>query len=221
MAAMGAACGARTNQSSATDAGTSSSSGGSDSGSGSGGTSSGSGSGVVDVGVDAGPSSFTGGQVQTALARCSLAHGAASNVTNQTEEQQNLVGSWLLCPASDDAGPPTMFAPGIRFASDGTFETFGGDADGGVVVAPGVQTQGQWSTSCETSSSITGSQPCAGNIVVHLQTVGGNTSPAGCFGGAISFEASPRRMYVVDSPAEWCDVQYAGGDFDLWLVAVP
>ncbi len=216
LAAIGStACGARTGELTSGGAGGNGSSG---EGSSSGASGSGGGGGPVDTG----PTRFTSAQVQAALARCDLPHGPAVSVSTADEESANLLGAWLLCPVSADAGAMTMLRPGILLGSYGSFHTLAADGDGGLEAGTGVTSQGTWSASCSVSSDITSADPCpgAGDIVVSLHTVAGDTSTAGCFGGPISFETSPRRMFALDSPQEWCTIQ-GPADFGLWLVALP
>lgn len=108
-----------------------------------------------------------------------------------------------------------MFAPAIWFGANGAFQTLASNADGGLDPEPGVRSQGTWTTGCDVSSGP--SDPCS-NIVVQVHTAAGDQNPSGCFGGAISFETSPRRMYVLDSPKEWCSAASDVDDFDMWLV---
>lgn len=165
--------------------------------------------------IQQGPSSFTSADVQAALAHCGEPHGPAFEVTTPNDEKANLSGSWILCPSSADAGATTMFAPAIWLGANGSFQTLAVNADGGLDPEPGVRTQGTWTTGCDVSSGP--SDPCS-HIVVRMDTTGGDQSPDGCFGGSISFESSPRRMYVLDSPKEWCSAASAVDDFDMWLV---
>lgn len=162
------------------------------------------------------PTTFTNAQVQAALASCNDPHGAASSIASDDDEVANLTGAWLLCPSSG-SDPTTMFTPGIVIEPDRTFATLTSDDSGGLQSGLGVKSQGKWSVVCETSSDIRGSEPCS-NIVVQLQTTGDDLTPEGCFGGSMSFEDSPRRMYAVDSPQEWCNVQSTATTIDLWLV---
>jgi hypothetical protein len=178
--------------------------------------------GQYDPGGDAG--AFSASQVQAALAHCNNPHGPPVNVTDGNDEEALLVGAWALCPPDGDAGPgvQTVFSPGMILAPGGAWTRLASDGHGGLVAARGLQNQGHWNAGCETSSDITNSQPCisggTSNVVVGIQADSKDTSAAACYGGPISFESSPRRMYVVDFPAVSCDVNWDGGTFDLWLV---
>jgi hypothetical protein len=169
-----------------------------------------------------GPTLFTAAQVQSALANCDLPHGPAVTINDSDDVKTRVVGTWLLCPASAAGEPQTMFAPGIQFEPDGSFEVLAPTADGGLQTAVGVLNQGQWSTFCEVSSTITGTDSCPGigyyGPLVRIQVVAGDESPAGCFVGPVSFESSPTRAYVVDWPQEYCTASYTGDPFNFWLV---
>ena len=79
-----------------------------------------------------------------------------------------------------------------------------------------------WSTFCEVSSTVTGTDPCPGigyyGPLVSIQVVAGDESPTGCFVGPFSFESSPSRAYVVDWPQLYCSASYTGDQFSFWLV---
>jgi len=177
--------------------------------------------GQYDPGGDAG--AFSASQVQAALAHCNDPHGPPVNVSDGNDEEALLVGAWALCPEGD-AGPgvQTVFSPGMILAPGSAWTRLASDGDGGLVASRGLQNQGQWQAGCEASSDITNSQPCifggTSDVTVGIQAASRDTSALGCYGGPISFESSPRRMYVVDSPAVSCDVNWDGGTFDLWLV---
>jgi len=168
---------------------------------------------------------FSPDQVQAALANCSLPHGPPDLAGTPSDEAARLVGAWLLCPPTDTQ-PMTMFAPGILFESDGTFQRLAMTDDGGVQAGIGLLSQGTWSTWCyNVDPSFVPdyyTRPCSGTsfygIDVDAHTVGGDDSPANCFVGAINFESSPARAYVIDPPGEWCSVAYASDIWDFWLV---
>jgi hypothetical protein len=188
-----------------------------------GGGSSGSDGGPASTGTGgSGPTRFTAAQVQSALANCDLPHGPAVTINNSDDVKARVAGTWLLCPASAVGEPHTMFAPGIQFEPDGRFEVLAPTADGGLQTNVGVLSQGQWSTFCEISSTITGADSCPGigyyGPLVRIQVVAGDESPAGCFVGPVSFESSPTRAYVVDWPQEYCSASYTGDPFSFWLV---
>ncbi len=182
--------------------------------------------GDYDPGGDAGV--FSAPQVQAALAQCNLPHGPAVSVSSADDEQALLTGAWVLCPPGDagaDAGAVvTVFSPGMRLSADGTWTRFLSDGDGGLTLGAGVQNQGQWSAFCEASSSIPNSQPCIfggqSDVDVSIHSTSQDTSTVGCFGGPISFESTPRRMFVVDDPQLYCDVNSSLGTFDLWMVGL-
>ncbi len=187
--------------------------------------------GQYDPGGDAG--AFSASQVQAALAlTANDAHGSPVNVSDGNDEAALLVGAWVLCPTEADGGDDggdgganvqTVFSPGMILAPGGAWTRLASDGHGGLVAARGVQNQGQWQAGCEASSDITNS--CAlqsrrhvGRHRRHSGAASRDMSTLGCYGGAMSFESSPRRMYVVDSPADTCDVNSDAGTFDLWLV---
>ncbi|HEX8791047.1 MAG TPA: hypothetical protein VF765_08835 [Polyangiaceae bacterium] len=174
--------------------------------------------GQYDPGGDAG--AFTASQVQAALAHCDDPHGPAVDVTDGNDEEALLVGAWVLCPGGPQV--PTVFSPGMILTPGGAWRRLAWDADGKLVAPQGVQDQGQWRAGCEASSDIANDQPCVyggtSDVTVGIQAASRDTSTPGCYGGAISFESSPRRMYVVDFPALYCDVNWDGGTFDVWLV---
>jgi hypothetical protein len=166
--------------------------------------------------------SFSADQVQAALATCDLPHGPAVTINNSNEVKARVIGTWLVCPASAAGEPGTMFTPGIQFEPDGSFVTMKPRSDGGLETDMGVLSQGQWSTFCEWSSTVTGTDPCPGigyyGPLVSIQVVAGDESPTGCFVGPFSFESSPSRAYVADWPQLYCSAAYTGDQFSFWLV---
>lgn len=169
-----------------------------------------------------GPTSYTAEQVQAALDSCDLPHGPAVTINNSNDVKARVVGAWLVCPASTASQPDTMFTTGIQFEPNGLFETLKPTGDGGLQTDQGVLSQGQWSTFCEVSSTVTGTDPCPGigyyGPLVRIQVVAGDESPTGCFVGPFSFETSPSRAYVVDWPQLYCSASYTGDQFSFWLV---
>jgi len=171
------------------------------------------------------PTKFSADQVQAALANCTLPHGPPVTVGTPNDEAAKLIGAWLLCPATDTL-PITMFAPGILFEGNGNFERLAMTDDGGLQTGVGLLSQGTWKTWCyNTDYSLVpdaNKKPCSGTsfygIDVQAHTVGGDDSPANCFVGAINFESSPARAYVIDPPGEWCSAAFGSDVFDFWLV---
>jgi hypothetical protein len=168
----------------------------------------------------AGASAFTAGQVQAALAACTQPHGPPVAITDANDESALAAGAWALCPGGPST--PTVFSPGMILAPGGAWTRLTSDGDGGLVADQGVQAQGTWDAFCEASSDIANDQPCIFNdqtdvnIVIHADSQAVSTDA--CYGGPITFESSPRRMFVVDFPALYCDVHSTFPTFDLWLV---
>ena len=71
------------------------------------------------------------------------------------------------------------------------------------------------------SSTITNSQTCIfgglPDLYFSIKTLGNDPSPNGCLVAPAAFESSPRRMFIVDLPALYFDVQTTGTSND-WLV---
>jgi hypothetical protein len=143
-------------------------------------------------------------------------------INNSNDVKAKVIGAWLVCPANAAGEPRTMFTSGIQFYSDGSFAVLTPTADGGLRPDVGVLSQGQWSTFCEFSSTVTGTDPCPGigyyGPLVSIQVVAGDESPTGCFVGPFSFESAPTRAYVVDWPQLYCSANYTGDQFSFWLV---
>jgi len=181
-----------------------------------------------DAGLTGVPTSFTGPQVQAALARCDLPHGPPVDVVAPIDEAAMLVGSWLLCPPAT-AQPKTLFDPGIQFDAAGNFAILMVTGDGGVLPGVGLLSQGHWATSCyNTDTSIVHdayTRPCPGTsfygIDVQAHTIGGDDSPANCFVGPIDFESAPARAHIIDAPAGWCSAANPSDIFDFWMVPLP
>jgi hypothetical protein len=55
------------------------------------------------------------------------------------------------------------------------------------------------------------------DLYLSIQTLGNDRSPSGCLVAPAAFESSPRRMFIVDQPDLYCDVQTTG-TYDFWLV---
>jgi hypothetical protein len=221
------ACGGKVNVGDLPDSG---GGGGDDGEGGGGGGGSGSGGGLGGQG-----STFTAAQVQAALASCSSPHGPAVMPTSTMNQQAAILqGAWVLCPPPSGDQVDTVFSPGMvmsastgldsygsptgtwtRLTDDGQggFSPTGGDA--GLAETAGIESQGTWSISCDVSP--TDPNASCGGITVHISDDSGDSSPLSCFGGTLSFESSPTRMYVVDQQDEWCDVN-SGFSADLWLV---
>jgi hypothetical protein len=159
--------------------------------------------------------------VQAAHAQCNHPHGPAVQVTTGGDFQQLHPGAWVLCPGAP-ADVVTVFSPGAIFGSGGDWTRLGGDASGGLTSTQGVQNQGHWYAYCEASTGIPNSQPCVfggeEDVHVRIQAVSQGTGTDACYGGPITFESSPRRMYVVDYPPLYCDQRTTLGTFYLWLV---
>lgn len=163
--------------------------------------------------------SFTAARVQAAQARCNASHGSVIDVYTRGDVNGLVVGSWLLCAPTGTDAEGTMFSPGVTVLPDGNWVRLLPDGNGGLVRGSGVQNQGSWQSNCATFGPASDTDPCGKDSVdLQLGTVGGDLTPSGCAGGAISFEDGPRRMYYVDDPGEWCTTQYAGPAMDLWLV---
>jgi len=175
-------------------------------------------SGQYDPGADAG--AFSASQVQAALAECDAPHGPPVSVTDGNDEAALLAGAWVVCPGGPNVD--TVFSPGMILTPGGVWTRLDSDGDGGLVASQGLQDQGQWAAFCEASTGIPNDQSCvfagAPDVDVKISAASRDLSTVGCYGGPISFESSPRRMYVVDFPALYCDVHWDGGTFDLWLV---
>jgi hypothetical protein len=159
--------------------------------------------------------SFTASQVNAALASCSAPHGPAVNTSSESQEQQLIVGAWVACPPSPASADGSMFLPGIVFqpvaqtgqtdggGSSGRWIGLESDPAGGLAAATGVQTQGEWWP--QNASDVA------------VVTEGGDSEARACFAGPVSFETSPRRMYVVSDPT-MCPS--GGASYGLWLVAL-
>jgi hypothetical protein len=172
--------------------------------------------GTLDAGhIDEGP--FSAAQVEAALATCNDAHGPAYMVANGNDVEALAEGAWVPCPGGPSL--PSVFSPGMILAPGGKWTRLASDGDGGLAASNGVQNQGQWSAYCETSSSISNDQPCingsTSNVLVGIQDIASDAT--GCFNGAISFEVSPRRMYVAAFPG-YCRPQLVPSTLGLWLV---
>ena len=175
-------------------------------------------SGQYDPGANA--SAFSAAQVQAALANCDSPHGPAVQVTDSNDERALLAGAWVLCPGGSDI--PAVFSPGMILAPGGAWTRLVSDGSGGLVATTGVQNQGVWLAFCEASSDITSDQRCifgdSSDVNVRINAVGDDGSPFTCFGGPMSFESSPRRMFVVESALYCPPGSWDSGTFDLWLV---
>ncbi len=172
--------------------------------------------GVQDAGhVDEGP--FSAAQVEAALATCNDAHGPALMVADGNDEEALAAGAWVPCPGSPSL--PSVFSPGMILAPGGAWTRLASDGDGGLVASNGVQNQGQWGAYCEASSGISNDQSCifgsTSDVLVGIQDIASDAT--GCFNGTITFEKSPRRMYVAGFPG-YCRPQLVPSTLGLWLV---
>ena len=129
-------------------------------------------------------------------------------------------GAWLLCPTESSA-IATLLSPGLVLGPEGRWYRLVDDGSGGLTTATGVQGQGPWSAFCEASSDITNSQTCIfgglPDLYLRIETLGNDSSPAGCLVAPAAFESSPRRMFIVDQQDLYCDVNFTG-TYDFWLV---
>jgi hypothetical protein len=174
--------------------------------------------GLYDPG--AGASAFSAGAVQAALATCTEPHGPPVAITDGNDESALAAGAWVLCPGGPST--PSVFSPGMILAPGGAWTQLMSDGDGGLVAVHGLQTQGTWAAFCEASTGIPNDQSCVFNdeadVNIVIQADSQDVSTDACYGGPVTFESSPRRMYVVDFPALYCDGNSTIPTFDLWLV---
>jgi hypothetical protein len=163
---------------------------------------------------------FSASQVQAALASCGAPHGPTAASASQNQSAMLATGAWLVCqtlPSPADGGV-TVFSPGITFSAGGTAYRLVPDGSGGLVQDVGVLGQGTWSVACEDESPYPLDQACPGaRVDIHVATQGGDLDLFNCAGGPVTFEDSPRRMYVVDEVGEWCYSPMLR-IYDIWLV---
>jgi hypothetical protein len=158
------------------------------------------------------PPSFTSSQVNAALANCTQPHGQAVVSSSQSQEAQLIAGAWVACPTqSRGTNAVPMFLPGIAFQPEqqtgpvdasgpaGQWSRLEKDSSGGMSATTGTENQGTWFAQNESEAAV-------------LTNAGDST---GCFAGPVSFETSPRRMYLVADPT-MCPGSTAS--FDLWMV---
>jgi hypothetical protein len=151
-----------------------------------------------NTGQDTGGStSYSPSQVSAALASCDLAHGPAVSTSSQSQEGQLMVGSWAACPDDGSTRSP-MFDPGIVFESGGHWIHLATDETDHLSPVAGVVSEGQWFAQNAHEAAV--------------ENAGGD----GCFAGFVSFETSPRRMYVVVKPGECPGSD--GSALSQWLV---
>ena len=169
---------------------------------------------------DGGAGAFSSTRVASALAQCSLPHGPPVTLSTGSDVVAQATGAWLLCPTESSA-IATLLSPGLVLGPEGQWYRLVDDGNGGLTTATGVQGQGPWSAFCEASSTITNSQTCIfgglPDIYLRIETLGNDSTPGGCLVAPAAFESSPRRMFIVDQPDLYCDVNLTG-TYDFWLV---
>ncbi len=158
------------------------------------------------------PTSFTASQVSAALANCTRPHGPAVSSTSESQEEQLVAGAWVACPPQASNVAP-MFLPGIAFqpeqqvgpvdasGPEGQWSRLEMSSSGGMSAAVGLENQGQWFAQNASAAAVL--------------TDAGDAN--GCFAGAVGFETSPRRMYLVADPTQ---CPGATASFDLWMVPI-
>jgi hypothetical protein len=134
---------------------------------------------------------FDAATVAAARASCSAAHGPVDAYQGPTELAQKLVGSWFHC----DSGSGYVGAsgwPAIEFTADGLVDVLIDDGSGGLIAGMGIDNQGTWSLSTDTS----GEAP-AGTWYLDIEGAGAaaSTSP--------QFEKSPRRFDYDQAVSKW------------------
>jgi hypothetical protein len=134
---------------------------------------------------------FDAASVAAARASCSAAHGPVDAYQGPTELAQKLVGSWFHCGSdSSFVGPAGWLA--VEFTADGFVYVLIDDGSGGLIAGMGIDNQGTWSLSTDTS----GEAP-AGTWYLDIEGAGAaaSTSP--------QFEKSPRRLDYDQAVSKW------------------
>ncbi len=144
------------------------------------------------------------------MAQCDLPHGPPAVPATWGDLRALLVGAWIPCTSGALA---TLLTHPIEFAPDGTWFYFLPDGSGGLVRGQGVTNQGTYSFPTGAGNSVHGDGDPVNNYPwVVVTALSDDGTPAGTFEGYLTFEASPSRMYAVQS--------YDGLSITTWLVAL-
>ncbi len=163
-------------------------------------------------GADAGgvaTSSFTAAQVRAAEAKCGAIHGSAVTPDTWGDFRGLLVNSWLVCPPG--ARVSSVFGAAITFLADGTWHHWLSDGKGGLRSAEGVVDQGTYyfPTGYD-NDAYTNTDPVKDYPWVNISAASHVETPSGSFTGMVTFEGTPRRMFVTQN--------YDEETIELWLV---
>jgi hypothetical protein len=134
---------------------------------------------------------FDAATVAAAAASCSAAHGPVDAYQGPTELAQKLVGSWYHCDSSSSFTGPSAW-PGIEFTADGLVYVLIDDGSGGLIAGMGVDNQGTWSLSTDTSGEVP-----AGTWFLDIEGAGAAASTVP------QFEKSPRRFDYDQAVSKW------------------
>jgi hypothetical protein len=134
---------------------------------------------------------FDAASVAAARASCSAAHGPVDAYQGPTELAQKLVGSWFHCDSNSTFIGPSGW-PAVEFTADGLVYVLIDDGSGGLIAGMGIDNQGTWSLSTDTSGEVP-----AGTWYLDIEGAGAaaSTSP--------QFEKSPRRFDYDQAVSKW------------------
>jgi hypothetical protein len=134
---------------------------------------------------------FDAASVAAARASCSAAHGPVDAYQGPTELAQKLVGSWFHCDSDPTFTGPSGW-PAVEFTADGPVYVLIDDGSGGLIAGMGIDNQGTWSLSTDTSGEVP-----AGTWYLDIRGAGAaaSTSPL--------FEKSPRRFDYALAVSKW------------------